>query len=84
MRICHTTFYLRGDNLHSLKLLEKTHKGKIDVIYIDPPYNTGNKSNSDSVFIYDDCMVGEDDGYRHSKWISFMYRRLEIAFSLLS
>jgi len=77
-------FLLEGDNLHSLKLLEKTHKGKIDVIYIDPPYNTGNKSNPDSVFIYDDCMVGEDDGYRHSKWISFMHRRLEIAFSLLS
>ena len=40
-------FLLEGDNLHSLKLLEKTHKGKIDVIYIDPPYNTGNKD-----FIY--------------------------------
>lgn len=42
-------FLLEGDNLHSLKLLEKTHKGKIDVIYIDPPYNTGGKD-----FIYND------------------------------
>lgn len=72
-------FLLEGDNLHSLKLLEKTHKGKIDVIYIDPPYNTKNKE-----FIYDDCMIGEDDGYRHSKWLSFMNNRLEIALSLLS
>lgn len=72
-------FLLEGDNLHSLKLLEKTHKGKIDVIYIDPPYNTKNKE-----FIYDDCMIGEDDGYRHSKWLSFMNKRLEIALSLLS
>lgn len=60
-------FLLEGDNLHSLKLFEKTHKGKIDVIYIDPPYNTKNRE-----FIYDDCMIGEDDGYRHSKWLSFM------------
>lgn len=72
-------FLLEGDNLHSLKLLEKTHAGHIDVIYIDPPYNTGNKE-----FVYDDKMIGEDDGYRHSKWISFMKNRLNIAWSLLS
>ena len=72
-------FLLEGDNLHSLKLLEKTHKGKIDVIYIDPPYNTGNKD-----FIYADSMVGQDDGFRHSKWLSFMKERLEIARELLS
>lgn len=72
-------FLLEGDNLHSLKLLEKTHAGKIDVIYIDPPYNTGNKE-----FIYDDKMVGYDDGYRHSKWISFMEKRLSSAWNLLS
>ena len=52
-------FLLEGDNLHSLKLLEKTHKGKIDVIYIDPPYNTGNKD-----FIYDDSFVVKADGFR--------------------
>jgi adenine-specific DNA-methyltransferase len=72
-------FLLEGDNLHSLKLLEKTHKGKIDVIYIDPPYNTG-----DTSFRYDDTYVTKEDGYRHSKWLSFMYERLRIARSLLS
>lgn len=71
-------FLLEGDNLHSLKLLEKTHKGKIDVIYIDPPYNTGNKD-----FIYNDTIVGSDDGYKHSKWLSFMEKRLGIAKILL-
>ena len=72
-------FLLEGDNLHSLKLLEKTHKGKIDVIYIDPPYNTGNKD-----FIYDDSFVDKTDGYAHSKWLSFMEKRLLIAKELLS
>lgn len=72
-------FLLEGDNLHSLKLLEKTHKGKIDVIYIDPPYNTKNKD-----FIYNDCKIGEDDGYRHSKWLSFMAERLYLTEKLLS
>jgi len=72
-------FLLEGDNLHSLKLLEKTHKGKIDVIYIDPPYNTGNKD-----FVYDDSYVDSEDGYRHSKWLSFMSKRLEVAKNLLS
>ncbi len=71
-------FLLEGDNLHSLKLLEKTHKGKIDVIYIDPPYNTGYKD-----FIYDDCFVDKTDGYAHSKWLSFMEKRLVIARELL-
>ena len=71
-------FLLEGDNLHSLKLLEKTHKGKIDVIYIDPPYNTGNKD-----FIYNDEYIDEDDGFNHSKWLSFMDERLEIARNLL-
>ena len=72
-------FLLEGDNLHSLKLLEKTHAGKIDVIYIDPPYNTGNQD-----FIYDDAFVDKTDGYSHSKWLSFMSERLEIAKRLLS
>ena len=72
-------FLLEGDNLHSLRLLEKTHRGKIDVIYIDPPYNTESKD-----FIYDDCKIGEDDGFRHSKWVSFMFERLSIAQKLLS
>ena len=72
-------FLLEGDNLHSLYLLEKTHKGLIDVIYIDPPYNTGNKD-----FMYDDCYIDSEDGYKHSKWLSFMYKRLEFAKKLLS
>lgn len=71
-------FLLEGDNLHSLKLLEKTHKGEIDVIYIDPPYNTGNKD-----FLYDDSFVDKTDGYAHSKWLSFMERRLKEARELL-
>ena len=72
-------FLIEGDNLHSLYLLEKTHAGKIDVIYIDPPYNTGNRD-----FIYDDNFVIEEDSYKHSKWLSFMKKRLELANSLLS
>lgn len=72
-------FLLEGDNLHSLYLLEKTHKEKIDVIYIDPPYNTGSND-----FIYNDKIVDEEDGYKHSKWLSFMEKRLRIAKNLLS
>lgn len=72
-------FLLEGDNLHSLKLLEKTYKGKVDVIYIDPPYNTGNRD-----FIYDDRIIDKTDGYSHSKWISFMNKRLKIAKKLLT
>lgn len=72
-------FILEGDNLHSLRLLEKTHRGKIDYIYIDPPYNTGNRD-----FVYEDAKIGKDDGYRHSKWLSFISARLEIAHRLLS
>ncbi len=72
-------FLIEGDNLASLKLLEKTHKGKIDLIYIDPPYNTGNKD-----FVYDDVFIDINDTFRHSKWLSFMSSRLEIAKNLLS
>lgn len=72
-------FLLEGDNLHSLRLLEKTHKGRVDVIYIDPPYNTGNKD-----FVYDDKFVDAVDGFRHSKWLSFIGERLRIAVNLLS
>lgn len=72
-------FLIEGDNLASLKLLEKTHKGKIDLIYIDPPYNTEHKD-----FIYDDSFVFKEDGFKHSKWLSFMKKRIEIAHRLLS
>lgn len=70
---------IEGDNLEALTTLAYTHEGKIDVIYIDPPYNTGNKD-----FVYNDSFVDREDGYRHSKWLSFMNKRLQIAKSLLS
>ena len=72
-------FILEGDNLHSLRLLEKTHNGRIDLIYIDPPYNTGNKD-----FRYDDKFIDTVDGFKHSKWLSFMAHRLQVANNLLS
>lgn len=71
-------FILEGDNLHSLVLLSKTHKKSFDVIYIDPPYNTGA-----SDWKYNNDYVDKKDGYRHSKWLSMMYERLTIAKKLL-
>lgn len=71
-------FLLEGDNLHSLYLLEKTHKEKIDLIIIDPPYNTGSND-----FMYGDKYLNNEDEFRHSKWLSFMYKRLSIAKKLL-
>lgn len=70
---------IEGDNLEALTALSYTHEGKIDVIYIDPPYNTGNKD-----FVYNDSFVDTEDSYRHSKWLSFMNKRLKIAKKLLS
>lgn len=72
-------FLIEGDNLAVLRLLEKTHGGKIDFIYIDPPYNTGNDD-----FIYDDVYVDGNDSFRHSKWLSFMDKRLRCARGLLT
>ena len=71
-------FLLEGDNLHSLHLLEKTHTGKIDVIYIDPPYNTGAKN-----WKYNNNYIDSNDAYKHSKWISMMKSRLDCAKILL-
>lgn len=70
---------IEGDNLEALTALSYTHAGKIDVIYIDPPYNTGNKD-----FIYNDSYVDSEDSFRHSKWLSFITKRLKIAKQLLS
>lgn len=70
---------IEGDNLEALTALSYTHEGKIDVIYIDPPYNTGH-----SDFTYNDNYVDSDDGFRHSKWLSFMSKRIKIAKGLLS
>ena len=75
-------FLLEGDNLASLKLLEKTHYGKIDLIYIDPPYNTLKNEKDD--FTYDDVKIDKTDTFAHSKCLSFMKKRLQIAYKLLS
>lgn len=72
-------FLIEGDNLASLHLLEKTHKGKIDLIYIDPPYNTGAKN-----WKYNNNYVDNNDLYKHSKWLSLMNNRLKIAKRLLT
>ena len=70
---------INGENLLALKLLEKTHAGKIDAIYIDPPYNTGAKA-----WKYNNHFFDKSDKYRHSKWLSFMDERLRIAKKLLN
>ena len=72
-------YVLEGDNLHSLAVLNHTHSKKIDVIYIDPPYNTGEGEK----WAYNNKIVNKDDGYRHSKWISMMDIRLKASRGLL-
>lgn len=84
-----THILIEGDNFHALTCLNYTHKGKIDVIYIDPPYNTGSDG-----FVYKDkrvldkfpdgSTVPTDHPLRHSYWLSFMHKRLELAKNLLS
>lgn len=74
-----THLIIEGDNYPALALLNATHASKIDFIYIDPPYNTGNKD-----FKYNDNYVERDDVYRHSKWLAFMSKRLELAKELLT
>ncbi len=69
---------IEGDNYHSLAVLNFTHQSKVDVIYIDPPYNTGNKD-----FIYNDQIINREDPFRHSKWLSFMEKRLNLSKYLL-
>lgn len=69
---------IEGDNIEALTALSYTHAGMIDVIYIDPPYNTGNKD-----FVYNDSFVDKENGYRHSLWLSFMRKRLVLAKRLL-
>lgn len=73
-----TNILIEGDNYHSLSVLSYTHQGKVDVIYIDPPYNRGKND-----FRYNDRYVDEEDSYRHGKWLSFMYKRLNLAKELL-
>lgn len=70
---------IEGDNLEALTTLAYTHEGKIDVIYIDPPYNTRKKD-----FKYNDSYIDPEDAYCHSTWLSFIEKRLKIAHKLLS
>ena len=69
---------IEGDNFHSLSVLNYTHIDSVDIIYIDPPYNRGKND-----FIYNDKFVNAEDGYRHSKWLNFMQKRLKLARTLL-
>ncbi len=75
----HRNLIIEGDNYDALRLLRATHAGKIRVIYIDPPYNTGNKD-----WVYNDHYVGKNDRWRHSQWLEFLYRRLTLARDLLT
>jgi len=73
-----THILIEGDNFHALSVLNYTHEKKVDVIYIDPPYNTGAKD-----WKYNNSYVDKEDAYRHSKWISMMYKRLILAKTIL-
>ena len=75
----HRNLIIEGDNFDSLRLLRSTHAGKVRVIYIDPPYNTGNKD-----WVYNDKFVGANDRWRHSQWLEFLYQRLLLARDLLT
>lgn len=74
-----THILIEGDNFHALSVLSYTHEKSIDVIYIDPPYNTGNNN-----WKYNNRYVNDDDAYKHSKWLSFMEKRLRLAKNLIS
>ena len=69
---------IEGDNYHALSVMNYTHKGKIDVIYVDPPYNTGS-----TTWTYNNKYVDKEDAFKHSKWISFIYKRTKLAKNLL-
>ncbi len=73
-----TNILIEGDNYHSLSVLNYTHRGAVDVIYADPPYNTGNKS-----WKYNNDYVEKEDSFRHSKWISYIDKRVRLAKNLL-
>ena len=73
-----THVVIKGENHHVLEALQFTHAGKVDCIYIDPPYNTGARD-----WKYGNDYVDRDDAYRHSKWLAFMERRLRLAKQLL-
>lgn len=70
---------IAGENFDALRWLRMTHNGRVRLIYIDPPYNTGNRD-----WVYNDRFVSKDDGFRHSQWLEFMHRRLVLARDLLA
>jgi len=70
--------FIEGENYHALSVLNYTHKESVDLIYIDPPYNTESED-----FVYNDKIVDKEDSYRHSKWLSFMSKRLLLAKNIL-
>ena len=70
---------IEADNYHALQLLEWLYAGKVDCIYIDPPYNTGARD-----WKYNNDYIDANDGWRHSKWLAFMQRRLRLAKRLLN
>jgi adenine-specific DNA-methyltransferase len=74
-----TNILIEGDNYHALSVLNYTHQGEIDVIYIDPPYNTGREKE----WKFNDKWIDKNDSYRHSKWLSFVSKRLRLAKQLL-
>lgn len=74
-----THILIEGDNFHALSALNYTHEKAVDVIYIDPPYNTGNNT-----WKYNNRYVNDDDAYKHSKWLSFMDKRLRLARNILA
>ena len=78
-KVQNTNVLIEGDNYHTLAVLNYTHEKKINVIYIDPPYNSGNTD-----FKYNDTFVKKGDSYKHSRWLSFMKKRLQLAKKLLS
>lgn len=69
---------MEGDNFHALRSLRAAFKGRFKCIYIDPPYNTGNRD-----FVYNDAYLDKDDAFRHSTWLEFLYRRLSLVRDLL-
>ncbi|MCA1568455.1 MAG: site-specific DNA-methyltransferase [Acidobacteria bacterium] len=75
----YSNLLIEGDNFDALRYLRMTHTGRVKCIYIDPPFNTGNKD-----FIYNDRFVDKDDTYKHSKWLEYMYQRLTLARDLLA
>lgn len=74
----HSNLIIEGDNFDALRWLRMTHSGRVKLILIDPPYNTGNKD-----WVYNDAFRGKDERWKHSTWLEFMFRRLTLARDLL-